>query len=81
MKRILTVSMEDLNELDRLNKDLASAPKGDACPWLAPLVHFIEEHPTILPYCTLAGREKKRAKIKADSELGTFTSLHAGGRR
>jgi hypothetical protein len=78
---ILTISESDLQELERLNKALAIAPKGKEWAHQASLIRFIEDHPTILPYCIQAGREKKAAKIAAEQDVAPMESLHAGGRR
>lgn len=78
---ILTISETDLQELERLNKALAIAPKGQEWAYQASLLRFIEDHPTILPYCIQAGREKKAAKIAAEKDVAPMQSLHAGGRR
>lgn len=66
---VCTISPEDIDELERLNKALILADAGTKeARWFvqARLLRFIEAHPTLLPYLTAAGREKQ---AHADSEL------------
>ena len=79
MSPVFTVSLEDLDDLDRLNKDLATAHPRDVWKCQAKMIRYFEDHPTLLPYLTEAARDKKRAKVESES-FGTFQSLHAGGR-
>ena len=83
MTRVFTISPEDLDQLDRLNKALAVAEEKNETLWPCQkeLITFFEEHPTILPYCTQAAREKKRAQVAAEKDIAPFQSLHAGGRQ
>lgn len=80
MNRVCTISEDDLQQLERLNKALAIAPEGKEWREQQALLLFIQSHPTLLPYCIQAGREKKAAKAESE-RFGTFQSLHAGGRK
>ena len=68
---ICTISPSDLDELERLNKALILAEtESKEARWVrqAHLLRFIETHPTLLPFCIAAGREKmadRAAKVTA----------------
>lgn len=57
------IEMRDFDDLERLHKAMFS-PGLERERWKAQahLIRYLEEHPTLLPYCIAAGREKKRAR-------------------